>query len=188
MKKKTLVGKDKEKSMDIDKLANILGKIKDLKRQGWVRREVTNPESVADHSFGVALLALILCPKELDKQKCLEFAIIHDLAEIITGDITPGDKIPADIKYAKEAAAIKQISEELEAPEIEQLFLEFEKQDTPEAKFIKKMDRLDLIATAKYYTDNNRTTFFEEKDIGFDSLYHEFYSNHKEFLASIIEK
>lgn len=173
--------------MDLNKLADVLGKIKDLKRQGWCNLEVSNPESVADHSFGVALLAYLLCPENLNKQKCLEFAIIHDLAEIIVGDITPGENVPADVKYDLEVKAIKEIAKDLNKPELAELFIEYERQDTPEADFIKRLDRLDAVALAKYYDNNNRTSFYKENDVGFDSLYDEFGTNHKDTIAPIIE-
>ncbi len=49
---------------------------------------------MADHSCRLALLTLALAKhKEIDYKKCLEYAIIHDLAEGITGDFTPYDKI-----------------------------------------------------------------------------------------------
>ena len=40
--------------------------LKDVERTGWVRAGVNKPESVAAHSWGMATLALKLCPKELD--------------------------------------------------------------------------------------------------------------------------
>ena len=81
--------------MNIDQLAEIVCRLKDTPRTGWIRRMVENPESVAAHSWGLCLLTLILCPDDLDRLKCLEFAVVHDLAEEITGDYVPGDKITA---------------------------------------------------------------------------------------------
>ena len=48
-----------------DQLLQML-QLKDVDRTGWVRAGVNKPESVAAHSWGMATLALKLCPKELD--------------------------------------------------------------------------------------------------------------------------
>src|SRR5690554_6859406 len=40
----------------------VAGKVKSLRRTGWVDREVRDPESVADHMYRMALMALVLAP------------------------------------------------------------------------------------------------------------------------------
>ena len=67
----------------IKNLIDVLGLVKDLKRTGWVMYGVDGAESDAEHSFGVAMLAMMLAPKEIDKLKCLELALVHDMADII---------------------------------------------------------------------------------------------------------
>jgi len=63
-----------------------------------------NPESVADHAYCVAAIAMVLSDsKKLDSEKILKMAILHDLAESITGDLTPED----GPKQKKEDAAMK---------------------------------------------------------------------------------
>ncbi|MFN7146928.1 MAG: HD domain-containing protein, partial [Myxococcota bacterium] len=62
--------------------------LKEVDRSGWTRIGVPHPESVAAHSWGVALLALLRCPPELDRHKLLAMAILHDLAEVRVGDLT----------------------------------------------------------------------------------------------------
>lgn len=171
--------------MTIDKLANLLGNIKDLKRSGWLKRKVENPESVADHSFGVALLAYLLCPKELDKQKCLELAIIHDLAETITGDFTPCDNIPPEVKSQGEIKAIEEIAKELGKPKLVDLFIEYEERKTPEAKFVSQIDKLEAVCQAKYYDAKNRSNFYPCTINDYKSLYEEFSENAKGKLWKI---
>ncbi len=77
----------------MEKLLNFLqtvGNLKLVKRRGWVLRKVPNPESVAEHSFRTAILAMVFADKfDVDKKKLLEMALVHDLAEAITGDLTP---------------------------------------------------------------------------------------------------
>lgn len=77
-----------------------------------------NIESVADHSWMVSLIALSLPNSEkLNKDWCMKIALLHDLAEVLVGDIIPADKVPDHIKKQKEDAAIKEMIKELD-PEI----------------------------------------------------------------------
>jgi putative hydrolase of HD superfamily len=80
-------------------LAHRLAKLKRVSRTGWLDRGVAagDVESVADHSFGTALLAWA-CALErqregaaLDPQRVLLLALIHDLPEADTGDAPPYD-------------------------------------------------------------------------------------------------
>ena len=73
-----------------DNLLEML-ELKQLSRTGWVRSGVENPESVAAHSWGMAVLALRLAPKELDTEKILSLCLVHDLPEVRVGDLTPHD-------------------------------------------------------------------------------------------------
>ncbi len=122
--------------MNIDQLAEIVCRLKDTPRTGWIRRMVENPKSVAAHSWGLCLLTLILCPDDLDRLKCLEFAVVHDLAEEITGDYVPGDKITQQEKYDLEIKALEQIAARTKCPRLLELFAEYERRDTPEATFV----------------------------------------------------
>ena len=138
-------------------IIQILGKMKDLKRTGWLMKNVSLPESDADHSFGVAMLVLLLAPTSLNKLKCLEMALIHDLAEIYAGDHTPFDTITKEEKYTKELKAITQIADELNYPQLIELFKEYEEKTTPEAIFVKLADKLETVLTSQYYDQNNRS-------------------------------
>ncbi len=74
--------------MDIIRFFSKIRKLKEIERSGWVVSGVKKPESVADHSFGVALLVMLLGKnKNIDLEKALKMALIHDLGEAITGDI-----------------------------------------------------------------------------------------------------
>lgn len=137
-------------SRQIKNLVTILGKMKNLRRTGWVKRNIKNPESDADHSFSVAFLALMLAPENLDKLKCLQLALIHDLPEVFCGDFTP-NQISSTEKNRLETDAMQEIAHQLQMPQLADLFAEFEAEQTPEAKFIKALDRVDNVLTASYY-------------------------------------
>lgn len=72
--------------------------LKRLPRTGWQQRGVPAPESVASHSFGVALLTLVLAERRaaagdpVDTLVALRMALLHDLPEAGTGDLTPGQR------------------------------------------------------------------------------------------------
>lgn len=61
--------------------------LKDVARSGWVLRGIERPESVADHSWGTAYLCLLLAPAGIDRERSVAMALVHDLAEVETGDI-----------------------------------------------------------------------------------------------------
>lgn len=134
----------------IRKISQLLGDFKSLKRRGWQLRQIKNGESDADHSWGVSLLCLLLAPKNLDLEKCLKLAIIHDLAEIIIGDYVINSIDPVE-KHKIETDAMEKIACELDKPELTGLFEEFEAQETAEARFVKEMDKLECVLQAAYY-------------------------------------
>ena len=126
-----------------DRLQEWLG-LKDLPRTGWVRSGVQEPESVAAHSWGMAVLALHFAPKNLDLAKVLAMCIIHDLPEVRVGDLTPHDDVTN--KAELEASAMSEL-----APEWLGLFHEYESGHSEEAKFVKQIDKLDMGLQALHY-------------------------------------
>ena len=121
-------------------------KLKSVNREGWLRAGVAKPESVAAHSWGMSILAMHLCPEDLDKMKVLEMCLVHDLPEIIVGDLTPHDD--TSNKHEDEKNAMISL-----APQWLNLFLEYEENATPESKFVKYLDKLDMALMARIYED-----------------------------------
>lgn len=173
--------------MKIDNLAEVVGALKDVVRTGWRLREVENPESVADHSYGLCLLTLMLCPEDLDRLKCLEFAIVHDLAESLTGDYVPDDNISREDKYALELKAINDIAARAGCPRLVDLFEAYERRDTPEAVFVKKLDKLEAVLQARYYDLHGRSRYFEQKR-PWTSLFEEYEGNARPILGDMPDK
>lgn len=132
--------------------------LKDLARAGWRRVGVAAPESVAAHSWGVAFAALLRCPPHLNREKVLIMAILHDLAEVRVGDITPHDGISKAEKHRLEHAAMAELL--LDHPELLALWHESETRQSPEACFLKEMDLLDMGLTAQHYAPQYNTTEF----------------------------
>ena len=134
--------------MNPETLLEVLG-LKALDRAGWVRRGVPDPESVAAHSWGVAWLVLALLPPELDRERALSYAVIHDLAEVRVGDITPFDGVSSESKQAREAAAVAALLGE--RPDLVALWRTYEAQSDAEARFVRELDRLDMALQAAWY-------------------------------------
>lgn len=131
--------------------------LKQLFRQGWLRRGVPRErcESVAEHSFGVAMLALWLARAHfpaLDLQKVLVMALVHDFGEVYTGDIIPSDPVSSDEKYRREAGSIDQVFGKLPGGEMYvRLWQEFEAGVSAEARLIRQVDRLEMGLQAGVY-------------------------------------
>lgn len=132
------------------------GVLKEVQRTGWVLKGIEKVESVADHSWRMSFMVLLLTPEKLDRQKVLEMCIIHDLGEAGIGDIKweSGTKTisPQKIKHVDETNAINSILEgHLSKERIASLHLEFDEQKTPEAKFLKQIDKLEMAFQALEY-------------------------------------
>lgn len=126
--------------------------LKTKPRRGWQKKlGIKNPESVADHAYCVAAIAMVLSDsKKLDSEKILKMAILHDLAESITGDLTPED----GPKQKKEDAAMKKILSTLNPSIRKQYWLlwnQYKKNTTREAKLLHDVDKLEMAMQAKQY-------------------------------------
>lgn len=131
--------------------------LKHLYRQGWLTRGVPAIacESVAEHSFGVALLAAVLAPKlRLNVGKAVLLGVLHDLAEAVAGDITPAEGIPKAVKHAQELAAMRQLCGLLpDGTRLMKLWDEYEHGTSREARFVKELDKLEMSLQATVYAD-----------------------------------
>ena len=127
-------------------------KLKEVRRAGWERCGVQPCETVAEHSFGVALLALAAGANiNVNFERCCALAVVHDLAEAIVGDITPNDAITPQEKHDREAEAIRQLEQTLGDSRVSQLWHEFEAGETAEAKLVRELDVIEMAWQARQY-------------------------------------
>jgi len=131
-------------------------KEKEIERRGWALHGVprTRQECDAEHTFSMFLLACELMSKNnlgLDQLKVLKMVLFHELCEIDAGDVVPMDRVTKDVKFNNEYACVKRLSKEYNMPEIETLWLEFEKQTTAEVKFVEILDKVDAVLQAEIY-------------------------------------
>ena len=163
-----------------------VGKLKRIKRTGWLDRGVppADAESVADHLYRTTLLAWLAAASDpaLDRDRVLKLALIHDLAEAITGDAAPygPDELPpatdraarraffgvrhlrtpesASAKRAAERAAIAELLAPLPAElvaEVRALWDEYAAQESPESRFVKEADRLEAYLQSREYAGDD---------------------------------
>ena len=106
------------------------------------------PESVAEHSWRLALMAMLLTGEfpELDLNRVIRMCLIHDLGEAFTGDIPTFVKTDADSR--REDDLFDRWIQTLPADvrgEWESLLEEMNAQKTGEAKLYKALDRLEAV-------------------------------------------
>ncbi|MFT3768948.1 MAG: HD domain-containing protein [Minicystis sp.] len=124
--------------------------LKQLFRQGWLRAGVPEArcESVAEHSFAVALLALLIAEDrfpDLDAGKVVKMALVHDLAEAFAGDITMHDGVTKEEKERRERESMTRLLAGVPGGDrYLSLWEEYESQATREAALVKQMDRLEM--------------------------------------------
>jgi putative hydrolase of HD superfamily len=155
--------------MDSDALAGLFleaAVLKRVPRAGWFQRGVPHVESVAEHSFGVAFMALALADvinSDLDRQtgqapldleKVMAMALLHDLAEVRLTDLPASavKLIPELVKSRAEASAIGDLLAPL--PTVgrwKTLWHEFEDQSSPEGRLVRDADKLEMMVQCLSY-------------------------------------
>jgi len=139
-------------------------RLKRVPRSGWWYYGITDPESVADHSFGVISLAYTLATllnesgtleRELDLLKILKMAILHELGETRIGDLQlEARKFLGEEQVENaERKVVEEITKDLGklGEEIRNVYQEFIERKSPEAKFVHLVDKLELLMQATLY-------------------------------------
>ncbi len=74
---------------------------------------ISRGESIADHMYRMSLISMFAPPSlapRLDLPKCMKMCLIHDMAELLVGDITPVDGVAKPEKNRREAAILFSVS------------------------------------------------------------------------------
>ncbi|MEZ4225552.1 MAG: HD family hydrolase [Polyangiaceae bacterium] len=150
-----------------------LDTLSELPRTGWLLRGVRPCESIADHCFGVALLAMMLADElrsegqSVNVEAVLRMAVLHDAPEARTGDV------PMPSKTAEAARALDQLedrlAQELLPPELVGYWREAEAGETLEARIVRAADKLQMMIKVMCYERTHRGDL------------HEFWENEKNF-------
>jgi len=131
------------------------GILKTVKRKGWAKAGITGQESVADHSFRMAIIGAFLSEEtKMDPAKIIRMCLIHDLAESDIGDLTPEEKISEKAHRLEEDNAFREIVSSLPDRE-RKVFLrdwtELMEMRTNESKLVWQIDKLEMGLTMKDY-------------------------------------
>lgn len=135
------------------------GRLKGERRRGWVKKlGLTDPESVADHSYRTALMTMVISDSRgLDTEKALRLALLHDLPEAVVGDAMPEERSGA-VKTAMETNAMEELLEDLPA-DVRALYREawqeFVVGKSEESRLVRQLDKLEMAIQAWEYVQES---------------------------------
>ena len=146
---------------DLIRFIEEVGRLKMIPRTGWRFHGLPQSESVAEHSFRTAVLAMALGDAlrrrgvRLDMEKLLRMALLHELPEARIGDIPfPAFQfLPEEVKEEAERRAMEAMVEGLGeiGEEYLKLWEEFEERGSLEAKVARAADKLELMIQVYQY-------------------------------------
>ena len=146
--------KSSQKS-DLVSFFRVVCNLKKTKRSGWIHKsDISTPESVADHSYSMCMMSMVLSDMiDLDTEHIMKMASLHDLAESFVGDNMP-DKISYEEKVLLEDKAMIKIISKLPSflrGKYLDIWNEYIDNSTVSAKFVHRMDKLEMALQAKEY-------------------------------------
>lgn len=163
-------------------------------------RDVKDCESIAAHMYRMSVVTFLLDENQnLNRVKCMEMALVHDLAEAVVGDITPYCGISREEKRNREFTAMEDIAKlaGTSSERLMELFHEYEAGQSAEAKFVKDLDRLDMVMQAFEYEKKENSLrlqeFFDNTEGKFQhpfvqKLVQEIYSQRKNYAEKLDDK
>ena len=145
--------------MDYRKIVNFffeLGMLKRTPRSGF-QFLGSGRESVADHSFRVAMIGFTLArlAKNVDPFKVVCLCLFHDIPEARTGDLNYVNKRYVTVD---EGGAMSDLARSLPfGDELKAFLREYREEETEESKLVHDADQLDLILELKEQNDLGNT-------------------------------
>ena len=143
---------------NLRKFSEIVGKLKFIRRSGWVSQVgIDKPESVADHSFRTAVLAMCICDLSSSAtEKIIRMLLLHDIHEAFTGDFDQASKIQlGTLKVRSQQRSVIKNIFSLLPPKLEgqyqALWNEFEAQETSDAILANDIDKIEMVIQALEY-------------------------------------
>ena len=164
--------------------------LKKINRQGWVDKlSISKPESVADHTYSMAVMGMIISDLEnYNSEKIIKMILLHDLAESKIGDYTPG-QIDLEKKNEIENTAFLKILENLPnaiKSQYQNIWKEYQENNSHESQIVHQLDRLEMVLQAKTYQDEGYPK--EELESFFESAKKEItHPKLKELFRNIVE-
>ena len=158
-----------------NKVTNVLefyvlcNKLKNIVRTGWKDWHVERDrlESIAEHVYGAQMLAIAMYSEfdyNIDIMKVIYMLAVHELEEIIIGDLTMF-QISREEKEKLGHEAIEKVLSPLESKEfIKSIILEFDERKTPEADFAYHIDKLECDIQCKLYDEEGTVDVNDAKN------------------------
>jgi putative hydrolases of HD superfamily len=155
--------------------------LKRLPRTGWLLNGVVPCESVADHSFAVAVLAIGLAEtvnedwaaegleRPLDVGQIVTTAVVHDLAEGLLTDLPKRstELLGREVKHAAEARAMAIILGAIaNGDKYTRLWGDYNSAATPEARLVRDADKLEMVHQALVYERAGQRMLLEFWEVG----------------------
>lgn len=149
--KRNLPGMGREDGLDMTEYLAFLRAVEGLKsvtRTAWTA--AGRRESTAEHTWRLALFTALAAenPPGVDAGKAVRMALIHDLGERYTGDLSAATLPDQAEKYKGELAGMKQLAALLppgEGESLLNLWLEYDRGETAEARLVKALDKAETI-------------------------------------------
>ena len=170
-----------------------LGNLKKLPRTGWLLRGVPYPESIADHSYRVALITLFLADElrskgvGIDVEKALKIALLHDVGEARITDVPKTAQYYLDKGRAEKKAVMELLLTSPRPREYFKLWREYEEELSTEGRLVKFADRLEMLIQAYEYEKAG----FRDLDEFWETLKtlreSEFYNYFRELVEGLVE-
>lgn len=151
---------------------NVVQLLKTQRRTGWVDHGIEPCESISDHMYRMGITAMLIKNPDIDRNKCVRIALVHDIAESLVGDITPFDPVSKEEKHRREWESIQYLCNELVEPynpataqEIMDDWLAYENISSPEARYVKDIDKFEMLVQCfeyekKYNGEKDLTQFW----------------------------
>jgi len=137
--------------------------LKVIPRMGWMVRGIRDGESVAEHSYAVGLISMLVADRmkiDVDVGKLLRIALLHDLPEHMLGDIhAPATKmLGEDVKEAAEERIMRELFSGIEGGDTYvALWKEFVDRSSVEGRLVRAVDKLEMFTQAyQYEREGNR--------------------------------
>ncbi|KAM0185540.1 hypothetical protein ACHAPA_012028 [Fusarium lateritium] len=135
---------------------HMLERLKTTKREGWRRFGISRGESIADHMYRMSLISMFAPPSlapKLDLAKCMKMCLIHDMAELLVGDITPVDGVPKPEKSRRESETMDFLTKNLlrnvaggtTGEDMRAIWQEYEDSETLDSHFVHDVDKMELL-------------------------------------------
>jgi putative hydrolase of HD superfamily len=170
--------------------------LKMLPRSGWLLAGVAQPESVADHSWATAVLALTLATtvntelsahglsEPLDVGRVAQIALVHDLAESLVTDLPrrATQLLGKDVKHQAEALALVQLTRDLPNSDFVALWQEYSDLTSPEGRLVHDADKLEMVQQALAYERAGNQNLGE-----FWQMYQWHYRVSEEMYAALVD-